>query len=121
MSTPLERSEPRWLGRLSGAVRIEQEARAIADRLAEYRDDMLRDARAEGVPAIRLAELTGLSRPRVYQILNAPHPDDFSSMEDFASEMDTLWHEAEDRWENENYRGRIEDYFPLGEAIDVAR
>jgi hypothetical protein len=116
MSTELE-----IVGRLVGATAIADAAREAADRLADYRDDLLRQARLEGIPAARIASLTGLSRPRVYQIINAPHPDDASANEDLAEQMSALWHIAENEWESQGYQGRVEDYFPLGEAMDVAR
>lgn len=116
MSTELE-----IVPRLVGATAIADAAREAADRLAEYRDDLLRTARREGVSAARIAAVTGLSRPRVYQILNAPHPDDFDASEELALQMHALWHIAEDRWEAQGYQGHVEDFFPLGEAIDVAR
>lgn len=116
MSTELD-----IVSRLVGATAIADAAREAADRLAAYRDDLLRQARQDGVSAIQIAKVTGLSRPRVYQILNAPHPDDYEASEDLALQMHALWHIAEDRWESEGYQGHIEDFFPLGEAIDVAR
>jgi hypothetical protein len=118
MSTQLE--QPEVVARLVGATSVAEAARAAADRLADYRDDIVRQARSVGVPAARIAALTGLSRPRVYQILNAPHPDDDTANAEFAMEMDALWVRAVDEWDAEGCQGSPEEYFDLGEAFDAA-
>lgn len=119
MSTELEQAEV--IGRLVGAVSIAESAREAADRLGGYRDSIVRSARSQGVSAARIAALTGLSRPRVYQILNEPPADaDWWEHSEFAEHVENLWARAVHEWERHDEQGAPADYFDLGEAVNEA-
>ena len=58
------------------AITDEIEALAEAEELVRHRrglrDNLIRDARAAGISYPRLCKITGLSRDRIYTIVNAP-------------------------------------------------
>lgn len=54
---------PRWDERLQAA------ARGLVDAKTT-RDETIRQAADAGVPKVRIAEYTGLSRPQIYAIIN---------------------------------------------------
>jgi len=107
--------------RLVGAAATAGAALTAAERLIEYRDRVIRDARNAGLSAIKIAELTQLSRPRVYVILNSPDEEsDWWDHEAFEQELDDRWGEAIHEWEESGQTGKPEDYFPLGGALSDA-
>ncbi|MDA0182908.1 hypothetical protein OJ997_21530 [Solirubrobacter phytolaccae] len=72
MASGLPRDEQRAIGRqhlqvqLEQARRDEERARVAAERLRVA----IRAARSGGIPVVRIAELTGMTRPGVYDVLN---------------------------------------------------
>jgi len=114
MSTALDD----WITRLVGSATTAEAAVVAADRLVEYRDRVIREARAAGVSAITIAKMTGLARSRIYQVLEGPGPhDDPWDHETFAQEMDDRWTESFYEWERHDHQGDVSDYFPLPEAL----
>ena len=115
MSRPLDEYAARLIGATSTAAAAVQ----AADRLVAYRDRIVREARAAGVSAIDIGKVIGVSRPRVYQILESPGPgDDWWEHEQFEEEMRQRWDEAIWRWQEEGEHGDPSEYFPLPQAVE---
>lgn len=106
--------------RLIGVVTTAEAALQAAERLVEYRNRVIRDARAGGMSAVRIGQITGLSRPRVYQILNEPVTDDWYERDAFYQDLDDRWSEAFHEWDRAGREGSASEYFPLDEAVTEA-
>jgi len=51
------------------------EAESVVEQERALRDDMIRDARESGIGYRTLTKITGLSRDRLYTIVNSPSGD----------------------------------------------
>ncbi|MGL3804734.1 hypothetical protein ACSYDW_01415 [Paeniglutamicibacter sp. R2-26] len=56
------------LDRIQVAGNAKAEAQALLDERTEALNELVREACAEGITAVRIAEASGLSKPRIYQI-----------------------------------------------------
>ena len=108
MSTTLNTDE---LERFQQLAQTVEELRATSKKFELLRDSELRRLRAGGHSVIDLANVAGLTRYRVYQILALPTDDDPSpeSLERF----DAAFDHALDLWESSGRAGDLDDYFPL--------
>ena len=112
---------PELIARLVGAVSASEAAQVAAQRLVSYRNLVVREAFAAGITTIDIAALTGLSRPRVYEILHLPDDDDEGfDYASFYEELEDMWAVAVHDWEQHGKRGDPADFFPLGEAVNEA-
>lgn len=87
------------------------ELRAASKKFEQLRDSEFRRLRAAGVSVIDLANVAGLTRFRVYQILEQP-VDDFDVPE-YLERFDAAFDHALDEWEAAGRDGDLDDYFPL--------
>lgn len=60
------------LNALTEQVNALAEAEQLVHKERAIRDDLIRDARAAGIGYRNLTQLTGLSRDRLYTIVNSP-------------------------------------------------
>ena len=56
------------LDQIREAADAKAEAQAVLDERSEALNELVREACAQGLTAVRIAEASGLSKPRIYQI-----------------------------------------------------
>ena len=89
-----------------------------AEIAESVRDNLIREMRAEGYSAIKLAELTGVVRSRIYVILEnlSPDADDYEYVE-MSERIEDAWQYAVQRWMESDGTGEPEDFFPLEQLL----
>lgn len=110
---------------LAQVVALSQGVRDLRDAvesLEAVRDAAIRRHCARpGVNRVHLARALGISRSRLYAILEPPivtAEDGEEWLDDSAVERaDSLWFEAVSRWENSGHEGTPDDYFPLDDVV----
>lgn len=101
----------RALGRSLDALRKAQdEAVAVRDHLLRQGADVARD---EGIRMEDFARMAGISRPRLYEVLNDPESLDPIAHEDFRDEFDRRMYSAWLAWEDNGQQGDPADYFDV--------
>lgn len=84
------------------------------DAAAAVRDNLVREMRQEGYPAIQIASLMGMNRARVYQIMVEPLPqDDDDVYAQMSERIEDAWQEACQLWAESDGSGTPDDFFPL--------
>ena len=113
MSTESDREYAQVVA-LAQAVR---DMRAAVDSLEAARDAALRRycERLE-VNRVQLARACGLSRSRLYSILEPSETPDGPDV-DAIERADALWDEAVSRWHEAGGEGTPDDYFPLDDVV----
>lgn len=107
------------LRRLAAIAERCRELEAATSRLIRVRDDWARELRRDGVSAIELASTMGITRARVYVVVEGPVDDDDPAADDFYERAAQLWEQAEQAWEANDHQGDPDDYFPLREFVDA--
>jgi hypothetical protein len=80
----------------------------MARQLEAVRDAAIRRAAAEGASRADLARQVGISRARLYVVLDEPAEDDFETF----TWLQDAEQEAYERWDANDQKGSPDDYWP---------
>lgn len=110
------------LAQLASMSRAIVDLRSALNRLEDSRAALIRRLDSSGTNRALMADVAGLSRGRIWQIMNPAYREGADGFDadvdtDLLNLADSLWEYAVDQWEKSGGDGSPDDYFPIDAVL----